>query len=110
MNHDLNTNVGTAAASVLQPSIERSASEQCIHSVRFYHDDDFLLDDLCQFIGPVLANGNAAVVIATGCHRTGLAERLTASGLNVARLAEEGTYVALDAADMLAGFMADGKP
>src|SRR4051794_26764845 len=80
------------------------------HSVQFYEDDTFLLDELSRFIGAALGAGDAALVIATQAHREELARRLAARGLNLARPIAQGRYVALDAAETLATFMRDGRP
>ncbi len=80
------------------------------HSVRFYGEDSFLVDDLSRFVGSALGSGESAVVIATGAHRRGLEERLRAAGLDVNLAVNQGRYVALDAAKTLTQFMVDGDP
>lgn len=80
------------------------------HTVQFYAEDTFLLDELSRLIGAALGVGDAAVVIATKAHRDGLAQRLNSLGFDTARAAEQGRYVALDAAETLAKFMRDGVP
>ena len=83
---------------------------QPAHVVQFYGDDGFLLDDLSRFIGPALGGGDAAVVIATGQHRDGLARRLQVCGLDTAWAVAQGRYVALDAAETLSKIMLHGWP
>src|SRR2546425_5008851 len=100
---------GTAPATGSRARSGREA-RVCAHSVQFYADDGFLIDRLASFIGAALGDGNAAIVIATGAHREGLAERLAARGLDLSRAAAEGRYAALDAAETLATFMVDGRP
>lgn len=80
------------------------------HTVQFYGEDAFLLDELSRFIGTALGAGDAALVIATRVHRDGLAQRLKARGLDTARASEQGRYVALDAAETLEKVMRDGWP
>jgi hypothetical protein len=80
------------------------------HSVQFYEDDAFLLDGLSRFVGSALGAGDAAIVITTQAHRTGLAQRMEARGLDVAQAVAEDRYLALDAAETLATFMVDGWP
>jgi signal transduction histidine kinase len=80
------------------------------HGVQFYTEDKFLLQELSQYIGGALRSGDAAVVVATEQHRNGLLQWLTAQGLNVAALLEEGRFVAMDAAEVLARFMSNGWP
>jgi PAS domain S-box-containing protein len=80
------------------------------HSVQFYSDDNFLLEALSRFMGSAVGAGDAAIVIATEEHRTELARRLTARGLDLPQAVEQGRYIALDAAETLAQFMVDGWP
>jgi len=80
------------------------------HTVQFYGEDSFLLDELSRFVGTALGAGDAAVVIATKAHRDGLAERLKSRGLDAAKAIEQGRYVPMDAAETLAKFMRDGWP
>ena len=84
--------------------------EDHTHSVQFYADDSFLLDTLSRLMGSALGAGDAGVVIATKEHRTELARRLRARGLDLALAVEQGRYVALDAAETLSQVMVDGWP
>ena len=70
------------------------------HLVQFYEDDAFLIDELSNFIGAGLEEGQAGLVIATEAHRADLARRLKLSD----------RYIALDAAETLSKFMVDGWP
>lgn len=100
---------GTHPAAV-QPALPRwSNPDPRAHAVQFYGGDESLLEDLSRFIGAALGAGDVAIVIATKAHRDGLAERLQSRGLDVAKVAEQGRYFALDAADTLAKFMMDGR-
>jgi signal transduction histidine kinase len=80
------------------------------HSVRFYEDDGLFLDELSRVTGAALGAGDAAVVVATAAHREGLARRLKARGLDVAAIAAQGRFIALDAAETLAKFDREGSP
>jgi PAS domain S-box-containing protein len=80
------------------------------HVVYFYQESDSLLEGLSDFIGPALAAGNAAVIIATKVHRDGLRRRLTARGVDVQKASKQGRYVALDAPEILAKIMLEGMP
>lgn len=80
------------------------------HGVQFYSQDKFLLEELSEYIGNALREGDAAVVVATERHRDGLLAWLTAQGLDVGALLEEGRFVAMDAEQVLATFMLDGWP
>ncbi len=87
------------------PTHERRA-----HTVQFYSEDEVLLDEVSRFIGTALGAGDAAIVIATPAHREGLAQRLSQRGLDISRLASEGRFVALDAAETLSKITTYGFP
>jgi len=79
------------------------------HEVGFYSDDRGLLDALAQFIGAALKVGNSAIVVATESHRNRLLVRLQKYGLNVVTAAEQGRFIALDAAGAISTMMVDGQ-
>jgi DNA-binding NarL/FixJ family response regulator len=78
------------------------------HEVGFYSDDGRLLDDITQFIGAALNNGNAAIVVATASHCNGVMARLQSENLNIVAAIEQGRCVLLDVADALAAVLTDG--
>jgi signal transduction histidine kinase len=78
------------------------------HSVQFYQDETFFIDELTRFIGTALVAGDATVVIATKEHRDGLAQGLRSRGFDVRNASDR--FVMLDASETLATFMRDGRP
>src|ERR1700686_2901097 len=80
------------------------------HTVQFYREDAFLLDEISRFIGTALGAGDAALVIATEDHREGLIQLFKSKGLNRAVAIKQGRFVLLDAAETLARFMRGGQP
>ncbi len=97
------------------PNLHPPNPEHHAHVVQFYTDDRFLLDELTHFIGPALAAGNSAVVIATKGHRLSLfeklaSEKLAGEGIDLAKAVADGRYVALDAAETLARITVGGLP
>jgi hypothetical protein len=80
-----------------------------VHGVQFYEDDEVLIDLISRYVGTALVTGDSAIVIATRRHRDGVAQRLRKRGFDVAVAADQGRYVALDAARVLAKIMRDGK-
>lgn len=76
------------------------------HAVYLYEDDGFLIDTASRWVGAGLVSGEAVVVIATPAHRGALEEVLESRGLTLSVAREQGRYVALDAADTLAQFVA----
>ena len=65
---------------------------------------------MSDYIGNALRAGDAAIVVATDAHRNGLLQWLGVQGLDIATLIENGRFIVLDAAELLATFMADGWP
>lgn len=92
----------TAAAS-------QKTTSQRMHTVQFYVSDEFLVDELGRFFGAALADGQAAVVIATQPHQETLARRLRGYGFDPGELAAQDRYLAFDAGDMLSRFLVDGQ-
>lgn len=82
----------------------------CDHILQFYTDEEVLIRALSGFVGSGLELGEAVVVIATAEHRAAVARSLTADGRNLAKVAEQGAFVSLDAERCLAKFMIDGMP
>jgi PAS domain S-box-containing protein len=80
------------------------------HVVHFYREERVLLDELSLYIGGALVRGNAAVVLATREHLDGLAEKLKAKGLDVAKMVAQGRYQPLEASETLPQIMANGMP
>lgn len=79
------------------------------HFVEFYEDDAALVESVSRFMSLGLADGGAAVIIATPEHRAAIEEHLGRSvDLSVAR--ERGRFVSLDADETLSLFMRDGMP
>ena len=80
------------------------------HLVQFYEQADSLVPAVERYLGKWLAEGDAAIVVATPEHRDALARRLAAGGLDLAEIRASSRYVELDAAEMLARFLRDGRP
>src|SRR5207237_8735629 len=71
------------------------------HVVQLYTDDGFLIDVLSRFIGGALAVGDAAVVLATESHSGELERRLSARGLDIAKVSLLRLYVDMDATEIM---------
>jgi signal transduction histidine kinase len=80
------------------------------HGVQFYSAHTFLIEELSRYVSHALHAGDAAVVVATNEHREGLLQRLTAQGVQIATLIEQGRFIASDAAETLSTFMVEGWP
>ncbi len=94
----------------------RSASRHDVqaspgHFVRFYEQEDFLLDEVAEFLDTALRAGGVAVFVATPEHAAGLRRRLGGLGDAAGRPKWfSGELVVLDAAQTLAQFMVEGWP
>jgi hypothetical protein len=68
------------------------------HAVQFYEDDSQLLDAVAPYL----------LIIASRAHRRAFEAQLEAGGIDLARARTQGTYVALDAAELLAELTSAG--
>src|SRR5262249_13219661 len=80
------------------------------HSVKFYREDAALVQTVADRVAAALADGAAAVVVATPSHRHAIPTALRDPGFHVDALAAAGIFVGLDAAATLEAFCVDGKP
>lgn len=80
------------------------------HVVHFYDHAETLALAVADYLGAGLAEGGAALVVATPEHRAQVARVLTAAGIDIQEARAGGRYVELDAASVLEQFMADGSP
>lgn len=94
----------------LADGIDRESSASGTHTAHFYSNDAVLVGEIGARLAGTLAAGGAAVVIATAAHRAAFEEQLLAQGLDPVRVAQEGRWLSLDAADTLAAFMVEGWP
>jgi DNA-binding NarL/FixJ family response regulator len=81
-----------------------------VHKVAFHPDDASLVDDFTRFIEFALKMENPVIVIATESHRADLRKRLQANGRDMATAIQAGTYISLDADDMLSEVMVNDWP
>ena len=95
---------------LLEPLAPEGQHRHAGHTVQFYSDDEFLLDELSRLVGTALGAGDAAVVIATRAHEDGLSHRLKARGFDPAASASSGRFISLGAAETLAKFMVAEAP
>ena len=91
-------------------SAARSPEVSDKHLVLFYEDDVQLVEVVGTFLVGALARGDGVVVIATEEHRTRFEALLETAGVDVARAAERGRYVVLDAARTLPSIMERDLP
>jgi signal transduction histidine kinase len=87
-----------------------SARDHTDHVVQFYSEDAFLIRQLSVLIGVALAEGSAAVVIASGSHREQLLRSLHLGGHNTVAASNEHRLQLLDASETLSKFMVNDLP
>ena len=92
------------------PLLPRQGNIVRVHKVAFHPDDASLVDDFTRFIEFALKMGNPVIVLATESHRTILQQRLQARGWDMTAAIQEGTYISLDADDMLSEVMVNDWP
>lgn len=80
------------------------------HEVQFYSTDAVLLESFTRFLATALRNNDPAIVLATKSHRESIVESLQAQGFAVDAAIQRGTYVSLDAAEMLSTVMVNDVP
>jgi len=95
---------------LIQPDAFWAEMSVCEHFVQIYDADDMFLDTLAGFISGGLADGHAAVVIATPAHRHALDRRLAALGHEPVSARARDQFISLDAEATLAKFMVAGWP
>lgn len=69
-----------------------------------------MVEGLSEFVGAALGAGGGCLLIITIPHRTALAEQLKSHGIDVNFVTAINKFIALDASEMLAHFMVDGRP
>ena len=80
------------------------------HDVQFCSDDSALVEGFARFVATALEARSAAIVLATKSHRENLIQRLKAEGFDIDGAMQQGTYISLDAAEMLSTVMTRGVP
>jgi PAS domain S-box-containing protein len=92
------------------PSLLSDFSYSCLHTVQFYRDDSFLLEQLGKFIGPAIAAGNSILLFVTKAHRDSLFAHLRRCGTDFVLAVVKNRFVLLDTDETLAKFMVNGQP
>jgi MEDS: MEthanogen/methylotroph, DcmR Sensory domain len=80
------------------------------HAVCFYADDDELAAVVAGHLGPAIAGGDEAVVIADPDHCAAFRGALGRAGIDVGGAEAAGRLVVLDAADAVGQFVVRGRP
>lgn len=78
------------------------------HGVVFYARDDELVGQVTEYLLGVMQAGGVGVTLATRPHRAAIEERLEQAGVNLMAARAHGSYVALDAEEVMSRFMING--
>src|SRR5579862_2626093 len=79
------------------------------HIVQFYRDDSELVSLATDFLVAGLKAGEVSVVVATAGHRLAFEAAISELGIDLDTLVESGSYVALDADNVLAALSHHGR-
>lgn len=82
----------------------------CSHVVEIYENEGTFLTNLAEFVAGGLANGEAAVIIATPQHRAILRSKLGAMGFDLDAATRSDQLILLDAEETIAKFMINEWP
>jgi DcmR-like sensory protein len=91
-------------------AIEAAAAGAGEHAVHFYADDDELVAVVARYLGPAIAGGDGAIVIANPDHCAAFRGSLGQAGIDVGAAEAAGRLLVLDAADVLGQFVVAGQP
>jgi hypothetical protein len=80
------------------------------HVVTFYDNEAALDASVAGFLGPALAAGFPALLIATAAHRATIEAALERGGADLVGAQKAGRYRALDARSTVESFLIDGLP
>jgi DNA-binding NarL/FixJ family response regulator len=78
------------------------------HHAQFSADDETMLQAIERFLASALSGYDGAIAIATRAHQKQLLERLTYLGATLDRAIENGSFVLLDADELVSGVLTDG--
>jgi MEDS: MEthanogen/methylotroph, DcmR Sensory domain len=79
------------------------------HVVQFYDRDEELAENAGDYLAGAIAEGGAAVVVATPGHCAGFEARLAAGGVDVGAARRDGSLVCLDATRVAPGLTQVGR-
>jgi CheY-like chemotaxis protein len=91
----------------LEP-VESMKAPPC-HEIQFYYDEAVILDSAIRFIGDALNANGTVVVVATAQHLESIVQRLKAEGRDMDRAIQQGTYISLNATEVLSKIIVNGR-
>jgi hypothetical protein len=79
------------------------------HVVQFYDHDEELADNAGNYLAGAIAEGGAAIVVATPGHCAGFEAQLAAGGVDIGAARRDGSLVCLDATRVAPGLTRAGR-
>jgi hypothetical protein len=80
------------------------------HVVQFYAEDGELIERVGDYLHSAVEDGGIAIVIASPEHRRAFARRLAEAGVDVVAAREQGTYLDVDAREVVGQFTSGDRP
>ena len=88
---------------------EQAAVDPAQHAVRFYGRAAELPDRVSRYLGAALTAGETAIIVATPAHRRAVEARMAADcDVEAARV--RGSYIPLNAAELMSLVLIEGRP
>lgn len=82
----------------------------CDHVLQIYEDNEVFMKMLAGFVGDGINAGDCVIIIATKEHLHALENSLHDHVISIETLVSDNHYIALDAEQVLARFMRNGRP
>jgi DNA-binding NarL/FixJ family response regulator len=79
------------------------------HEAQFYSDEVIFLETATRFVAGALKENASVVVIATPMHGDSLVQTLKAEAIDMDRAIQQGTYISLNANEVLSKIMVKGR-
>lgn len=80
------------------------------HEVLFYSDDAIFIETFTDFVAAALKMKFPAIVVATKAHQESLVQSLKSENVDIDAAIQQGTYISLDAAEVLSKITVNGWP
>jgi DNA-binding NarL/FixJ family response regulator len=85
-------------------------SQARCHELQVYSNETILLDSAARFVKAAIGNGESVLLMAGETVRSSLFLSLQPDGIDRVAVAQRGSYISLDAREMISLFMVNGMP
>ncbi len=80
------------------------------HFVQFFESDDFIVNEVSEYLIHGLKSGETCIAVATGDHLAGIKARVATFSYDLEQAIKDGRYIALDAHETLEKILSDCVP